>query len=58
MVMPNNDDFFLSQLIITVFAFSVVLLSLEAPKSGQLVKSVDLPGKAVDLLRRLSVCFQ
>ena len=42
MVMLHNDDLFLLQLIVTVLAFSVILLSLQTPQGSQLVEPIDL----------------
>ena len=58
MVVLYYSDLFLSQLIITVFARSVVLLRLQSTVSDLFVDSIDIPSHAINLLRSVSVCFQ
>ena len=58
MIVLDDRDLFLSQMIITVFALSVVLLYPESTESDLIVSSSDIPIQAINFFRVVSVCFQ
>ena len=53
--MLHDRHLLFAELVITVLALSVVLLSLQAPESGLLLEAIDLLRKFVDLKTSLSV---